>query len=204
MTKFRYQDAPRDGTTLYDEGHSRRALVGGAGALALLGAAGLSLVRSTPRAPRDPNAGTFDDVVVPPFPDLLSRGGWPMKAINFKELRGRVTLVHAFASWCPNCHDEYPYMKQLGSDSRFNLVGVMVMDNKPSAQKFIAEFGNPHSALGFDETGSVRYGLGVSGVPNTFVLDRKGKLIHTVRGGLSPDYFNRVVWPAVEKAITAA
>jgi cytochrome c biogenesis protein CcmG, thiol:disulfide interchange protein DsbE len=111
--------------------------------------------------------------------------------------------VHAFASWCPICHQEYAFIKEIRNDPRFQLVGVMVMDNQRNAKRFIDINGNPHAALAFDSSGDAQIQLAITGVPNTLVLDKKGKVVHRVRGGMSREYFQQAVLPVIEKARAA-
>ena len=185
-------------------GLSRRDLAFGAGVLALTGAAGLG-VNMAVTAARRPAADVapYEGLDVPGLSGLIAPNGWPVPGVRMAALRGQVTLVHAFASWCPVCHGEYDFIREIATDHRFTLVGLMVMDREPAAQKFIAARGNPHVALGFDGDGAARRLMKISGVPASFLLDRQGRLLHLVPGALDRSYWEARVAPLIADAYRA-
>src|SRR5438132_12363322 len=67
------------------------------------------------------------DATLPAVPGL-ERSGKPMPGIAPADFAGRVTVVNVWASWCVPCHDEVPYLVELGSDPRIRLVGINYKD----------------------------------------------------------------------------
>jgi cytochrome c biogenesis protein CcmG/thiol:disulfide interchange protein DsbE len=101
------------------------------------------------------------------------------KPISLESLRGRVVVVNFWASWCmPACYDEAPSLErawQAYRDRDVMLVGVNIQDKEEPAKRFLARFGHtfPNAP---DPVGRVSVDYGVYGVPETFFIDRKGRV----------------------------
>lgn len=99
--------------------------------------------------------------------------------IALDPLRGRVVVVNFWASWCiPACYDEAPSLErawQAYRDRRVVLIGVNIQDKEEPARRFLARFGHtfPNAP---DPAGRVSVDYGVYGVPETFFIDRKGRV----------------------------
>lgn len=89
---------------------------------------------------------------------------------------GNVTLLNVFASWCAPCRVEHPYLMELAAMPGVDLVGLNYKDSVPAAEAFLAELGNPYSAIGSDPDGRAAIEWGVYGVPETFIVDREGTI----------------------------
>src|SRR5690606_17106250 len=86
-------------------------------------------------------------------------------------LKGGVTVVNVFASWCVPCRDEHPLLTALKAGTGVRLYGINHKDAPENARAFLAELGNPYDAVGADSAGRVSIDWGVYGVPETFVVD---------------------------------
>ncbi|HSB42743.1 MAG TPA: TlpA disulfide reductase family protein [Methylomirabilota bacterium] len=101
------------------------------------------------------------------------------KPISLESLRGRVVVVNFWASWCiPACYDEAPSLErawQAYRDRGVMLVGVNIQDKEEPAKQFLARFGHtfPNAP---DPVGRVSVDYGVYGVPETFFIDRRGRV----------------------------
>jgi cytochrome c biogenesis protein CcmG/thiol:disulfide interchange protein DsbE len=89
-------------------------------------------------------------------------------------LKGQVTLVNFFASWCTPCRAEHPSLMRLAASQKAVVIGVAYKDDPAATNKFLAELGNPFALVGVDRAGSTGIEFGLSGVPETFVVDAKG------------------------------
>ena len=95
---------------------------------------------------------------------------------------GKVTLVNVFASWCIPCREEAPQLMQLARARGVRLIGIAYKDKPDAARAFLAQYGDPFERVASDEDGRAGIEWGISGVPETFVLDRHG----IVRGHFGP------------------
>lgn len=96
------------------------------------------------------------------------------------------TIINVFSSWCSGCRYEHPMLLNLAKDRRFTLVGLNWKDDPDNARKFLETYGNPFVRVGSDESGRTGIDLGVSGVPETFVIDDHGRVRLRIPGPLSP------------------
>lgn len=114
---------------------------------------------------------------------------------------GQVTLVNVFASWCVPCRQEHPFLLELAKDRRFRLVGLNYKDKAENAQGFLAELGNPYAIVGADLSGRAGIEWGVTGVPETYLVDKAGVVRAKFVGPLSPESFKARLEPEIAKAL---
>ena len=133
----------------------------------------------------------------------LERNGEAIPGIDPASFKGAVTVLNVWASWCVECHDEAPLLMQLAQDHRVRMIGINYKDQAENARRFLGRYGNPFVAAGADESGRASIEWGVYGVPETFVIDRDGRIAYKLVGAITPDNFRRVLKPEVEKALVA-
>ena len=139
---------------------------------------------------------------LPPL-EALAINGKPVPGLKDEMLKGHVTLVNVWASWCVPCHDEAPLLDALGKDKRFNIVGINYKDVADNARRFLNRYGNPFTAVGVDEKGRASIDWGVYGVPETFVVGRDGRIAYKLIGPITPQNLEAVLKPQIEKALAA-
>ncbi len=91
------------------------------------------------------------------------------------DLRGSVAVVNVFASWCPPCHQEHPLLMQLAR-AGVPIYGINIKDKPKSARAFLRRLGNPYRRIGADLSGRVSIDWGVYGYPESFIVDRTGRI----------------------------
>ncbi len=114
-----------------------------------------------------------------PLPDFKAGPAMPSQpgaaTADFKD--GKPRLLNIFASWCVPCVAEVPMLgrlKEMGAE----VDGIAVHDSSDALAKFLAANGNPYTRVGLDEGGRAQMAFGSAGVPETFVVDGHGKIIH--------------------------
>jgi cytochrome c biogenesis protein CcmG/thiol:disulfide interchange protein DsbE len=112
-------------------------------------------------------------------------------------LKGEVTVVNVFASWCIPCRDEHPLLVALKEVTGVRLYGINQSDAPENARAFLAELGNPYDAVGMDRDRRVSIDWGVYGVPETFVVDAEGIITFKHVGPLSPEAVESQLLPAI-------
>ncbi len=105
-------------------------------------------------------------------------------------------LVNIFASWCVPCRAEHPLLTRLAADG-VAIYGIAYKDRPEAAHAFLAELGNPYRKVGLDEDGRAGLEWGVTGVPETFVLDGESTVVFKHTGPLTPDAVRRDLLPAL-------
>ncbi len=121
-------------------------------------------------------------------------------ALNSAELPSKgLVLINVFSSWCSGCRLEHPFLMEKAKDERFHLVGLNWKDDPENARAFLASYGNPFQMLGADTSGRAGIDLGVTGVPETFVIDAKGRVRLRVPGPMTPEIWKLEIEPLIEK-----
>lgn len=165
----------------------RRRWVGGT--LAILGLAlAVAWAREVPAGP--------DRVVAEFALPVLAEDG---EAFSPARLRGQVWVLNVWASWCTACREEHPRLLELARGAGVPLVGLNYRDGTREARAWLRQMGDPYRVIALDAAGHAGRGLGVHGVPETFVIDRDGivRLRHT--GALTRAALERKVLPAVRR-----
>jgi len=115
------------------------------------------------------------------------------------DLKGEVSLVNVFASWCVACRDEHPLLMALREKSAVTIHGLNYKDQPADAEKWLAELGDPYTRTGADIKGRVAIDWGVYGVPETFVIDRQGRIAYKQIGPLNPAVLEKTILPLIRK-----
>ena len=115
--------------------------------------------------------------------------------IATKDLKGQVTLLNFFASWCIPCRAEQPVLMQLTRDAKATVYGIAYKDKPEASRAFLAETGDPFARIAVDASGRTAIDFGLYGVPETYVVDRDGIIRFRQVGPLDPDTLAKQVLP---------
>jgi cytochrome c biogenesis protein CcmG/thiol:disulfide interchange protein DsbE len=144
---------------------------------------------------RDPSTlpSALIDHPVPEFalPPLPGRNG---PGFSSGDLKGGVSLVNVFASWCVPCRVEHPLLRALAREG-VAIYGINYKDPAENAAGWLAELGDPYRAVGVDRDGRVAIDWGVYGVPETFVIDREGRIRYRFVGPMQPRDLDQTLRP---------
>ncbi len=113
-------------------------------------------------------------------------------------LKGTPVLVNFFASWCTPCIAEHPVLKQLSERNELILYGIGWNDSEEKIAAFLARQGNPYTYAGVDEKGRTAIAYGITGVPESFLLDRSGRIVYHLSGPLTEDIVRTEILPRLE------
>ncbi|MEM9433004.1 MAG: DsbE family thiol:disulfide interchange protein [Pseudomonadota bacterium] len=124
---------------------------------------------------------------VPAF-ELPAISGVDLPGLSQTDLMaGQLTLVNVFASWCAPCRAEHAVLTRMKEAQGFRLVGINYKDRAEDAAAWLTELGNPYDAIGHDFTGRAGIEWGVTGVPETFIVDAAGIILHRFAGPVVGD-----------------
>ena len=118
--------------------------------------------------------------------------------LTHEDLKGDITLLNVFASWCFACRQEHQAITQL-SRSGLRVIGFNYKDEPEDATAWLRQFGNPYQIVAQDLDGRVGIDWGVYGAPETFVIDHQGIIRDKRIGPVDQDYINDTLIPLVNQ-----
>lgn len=120
-----------------------------------------------------------------PFPNFsLPKLEQLQQTVSEQDVSGQITLVNVWATWCPACHLEHGYLNYLATEMGVRIVGVNYKDQAPAALQWLQTKGNPYAFNIFDDQGLLGLDMGVTGAPETYVLDHRGFVRFRYQGPL--------------------
>ncbi len=114
------------------------------------------------------------------------------------DLIGEVALVNVFGSWCVACLQEHPTLMQLKQDDTVRIVGVNWRDTREDAINWLQRHGDPYDTIIFDGASDLAIEIGVTGAPETFIIDRTGRIRFKQIGPITPDVWRRTIRPVLD------
>lgn len=134
---------------------------------------------------------------VPAF-DLPVLPGKP--ALRSTDLKGEVSLLNVFASWCAACRVEHPVLMRLAEEKVLTVHGLNYKDEPEAALGWLKRFGDPYARIGADRSGRVGIDWGVYGVPESFLVDRDGRVVCKHVGPITERDLEGKLMPAIAAA----
>jgi cytochrome c biogenesis protein CcmG/thiol:disulfide interchange protein DsbE len=149
---------------------------------------------------RDPNQ-VPSALVNRPLPEFVKPDLFDAAAtVSSEQLRGTVFFVNVWATWCPPCHAEHPYLVEISErEPGVTFVGVNYKDDPKAAKQFLAERGNPFKISLVDADGRLGIDLGIAGAPETFLVDAAGTIRYRHVGVINNEVWDEVFKPIVEQ-----
>jgi DsbE subfamily thiol:disulfide oxidoreductase len=126
------------------------------------------------------------------LPPLLKTG------LKTADLKGKVTLVNFFASWCVDCLAEHRYLARLSGKGAV-LAGIDYKDVPANGQAWLAKNGNPYDVIAVDRDGRTGIDFGVYGVPETYVIDKQGVIRYKQTGAVTPEIISEKLLPLIKE-----
>jgi cytochrome c biogenesis protein CcmG/thiol:disulfide interchange protein DsbE len=165
--------------------------------LVVAGVAGLIGLLAYGVASQDPK-GSVNGEAAPDF-SLPPLDGGPERSLD--DWRGQVVVLNYWASWCEPCRDESPLLERWHkkiSKQNATVLGVDVLDVTSDAQDFIDKYGLTYPHLR-DRDGSTQDDLGIVAYPETFVIDRGGRIAASRRGPVDDEFLRDTVTPLLRE-----
>ena len=147
---------------------------------------------------RDPSVlpSALIDLPAPAFslPGLAGKPG-----LATADLAGSVALVNFFASWCAPCRVEHAMLMRLAAEGGVALYGIDYKDKPEDALRLLAQLGDPYRRIGVDRGGRTFIDFGAYGVPETYVIDRAGRIRYRQVGPLTQDDYDAKILPLLKQ-----
>lgn len=116
-----------------------------------------------------------------------------------KMLAGKPAFINAFASWCEGCLAEHQTLMKLAAYGKVRIYGLAWKDKPEAVTEYLNKNGNPFTSVGLDASGKTTVALGLSGVPESFVIDKNGIVVFHFRSAITDEVLEKTILPLVEK-----
>jgi len=118
------------------------------------------------------------------------------KEIKLSDYKGKVILLNFWATWCPPCKKELPALSEISNDLKgknFQMIGISVDENPDALVNFLKSNALPYTIL-HENGGLLEKYMSVTGssqnvIPQTFIIDKNGKVVENIVGSRSKDDF---------------
>ena len=127
--------------------------------------------------------------------EFISTELFSNKQLNSKDIieNNNFTLINIWSSWCIPCRSEHAILMNLSKNTDLKIIGLNYKDDKSNAIKFLDELGNPFSKNLIDPDGLISISLGAYGVPESFLLNNKSRIIKKYIGPLTSENISEII-----------
>jgi cytochrome c biogenesis protein CcmG, thiol:disulfide interchange protein DsbE len=123
----------------------------------------------------------------------------PQRVLSSNDLKGDISLLNIWATWCIPCLQEHPLLVDLAENNDIKIIGLNYKDDSQKALKWLDNLGDPYDIVLVDEVGTAGIDLGVYGVPETFVLDQDLIVKYKHIGPLTEKVISETILPLIDE-----
>mgnify|MGYP000194536981 FL=1 len=118
--------------------------------------------------------------------------------VTNKQLLGSIALINVWATWCPSCHIEHGYLNYLKQQGVV-IFGINYKDDRAAANQWLTSKGDPYQINIFDEQGRLGLDMGVTGAPETYLIDHRGFVRMRYQGPVDENVWQQKFVPLIEQ-----
>ena len=123
----------------------------------------------------------------------------PDKVFASRDTLGQVWVLNVWASWCVACRDEHGLLVEFARTGLAPLYGLNYKDQRDDGLRWLAKYGDPFTTSLYDVKGAVGFDYGVYGVPETYVIDKKGIIRYKQIGPVTPQVMSERIVPLIRE-----
>ena len=123
----------------------------------------------------------------------------PSRSFSPADMRGQVWMLNVWAPWCVSCRQEHSVLMQIAQGGRVPIVGLNWKDRDREAAALLARTGSPYVAVPEDLDGKVGINYGVTGTPETYIIDKEGIVRMKHIGPISPEVWSTKFEPKLKE-----
>lgn len=123
----------------------------------------------------------------------------PSRSFSPADMRGQVWMLNVWAPWCVSCRQEHQVLMQIAQGGRVPIVGLNWKDRNREAAALLARTGSPYVAVPEDLDGKVGINYGVTGTPETYIIDKEGIVRMKHIGPINPEVWSQKFEPKLKE-----
>lgn len=148
---------------------------------------------------RHPHINNTAGLVGEPLPSLPLRDITSGIPWNEQTLKGQVSLINVWATWCYACESEHPFLMKISRDYHIPIYGIAYKDQPQTILQWLTKHGNPFIKIASDQYGSTALDLGIYGTPETFIINKQGYIVYRHIGMIDQLIWENVLYPLILK-----
>lgn len=129
--------------------------------------------------------------------ESLGNPAWKVGSADFA---GRAWVLNVWATWCPPCREEHPNLVAIARNSPIPIMGLNWRDQRSLALEWLAQLGNPYVSVAYDPEGRTAINWGVTGAPETFLIDAQGVVVKKYAGPMTTEVWEKEFLPLLQVA----
>lgn len=114
------------------------------------------------------------------------------------DLAGEVAMINVFGSWCGACRYEHPKLMHIAKSGVAPIYGVDWKDSAEDGAAWVDAYGDPYIRVGMDHDSRLAIDLGVTGAPETYIVDRAGRIRYRQVGPITDEVWKDTIRPLIE------
>ncbi|WP_025823519.1 DsbE family thiol:disulfide interchange protein [Shewanella marina] len=123
----------------------------------------------------------------------------PNQVITNEDLKGKVSMLNVWATWCPSCKYEHPFLMVLARKNIVPIYGINYRDERGAALRELSRLGDPYTENIYDKDGRLGLDLGVYGAPETFIVDHNGIIRFRYAGPVDQTVWTETLYPMIQQ-----
>lgn len=155
-----------------------------------------------------PNTIRLDPLMGKPLPDfsvpMLKGGEVSEERLTQERLKGKPHLLNIMASWCAPCRVEHYLLRDYAEARRIPIYAIAWKDAPEDLAKYLQQMGNIYAEVGLDPHGEAAIAFGITGVPETYLVDAEGRIAVIYRGALTKEILQQRFDPVLQRLREAA
>ncbi len=125
----------------------------------------------------------------------------PEKHFSSDDYKGKVWILNVWASWCVACRAEHEFITRLARMQLVPVVGLDYKDKPEDGRAWLRQLGNPYTVIPTDQKGRIGIDWGVYGVPETFLIDKEGRVAYKHIGPVTAESLRDVLVPKIKELL---
>lgn len=121
------------------------------------------------------------------------------KPLTQRLFQGKVSVLNVWASWCPSCQSEHAFWVSKQNEQRLQLIGLNYRDDNASAKHWLALNQDPYKVVLSDPKGLLAMKMGITGTPETYLINAKGVVVRRIIGAITPDRWKDDILPEIKR-----
>ena len=125
------------------------------------------------------------------------------KVVSNSTLQGQVYILNVWGTWCVACREEHEALLAIAQQHVVPIIGLDWKDERDRAKQWLEQLGNPYQAVAFDHDGRTAIDWGVYGAPETYLVDRQGRIIYKFISPITQQVWDHEFVPRIAAASRA-